>query len=841
MKKVISLLLVLCMVVSLAACSSKEEIKDDAPTPTPTTAPAKTDDSASSSDKTDDKAGSDTTEPTEAPEVEVSYTYNTTMGASPITWNPHAWEMNNESDMMSYIDMPLVDTTIADDGVNFVWVYEMADNITDVTATFADKAKYGIADDETWGRVFQIDLNPNAKWDDGTPINADTYVYSMQQLLNPEMKNYRSNTYTDGESAIYNGKLYFNNDKAGSPKYGPVVLGYDEAGTQMINPDLQSETYYLNVDEACYFFGADTISAYIAAGYESAYPSFAALSAYVGAGYVEVTDDIKAVLEALALECGDSNPTAWMEMCSGVIGTYEAIDFSEVGLVKTGDYQILYITENPLEMFYFLTSCTSNWIVKEDLYEAGKTKVENLVTTNYGTAVDNYSATGPYKVVSFEKDKQFILERNEHWYGWTDGKHEGQYQTTKIKVDIIADHNTELQLFNQGAIDDIALTSDDMTIYRMSDNLLKTDQTYTFRYIFASDIEALASLEQSANDGSNKKILSYDDFRKAISLAMDRTTLAAQATSGYKPAYYLLNYLYYYDIANNTESQYRNTDVAKKAVLDLYGITYGEGGDYATVDEGFAAVTGYDVEQARELFQSVYEQAIADGNYTDGQAININCMCSAASALTADDTKQQDLLNQFVAEATKGTGLEGKITFTFQCGAQNRYEDVANGRVEMIRGAWGGAAFYPFSTIRVYTEPDYMGGLEAIHESCGWNPSVETIDVTYDFDGDGTAETVTDTFQNWAKAIQSGGGLDADIDSRLYVLSALETGVMEAYQCIPFASETMCSLYSKQIEYATYDYNIMYGYGGIRLMTYNYTDAEWEAYVAEKGGTLNYE
>ena len=162
MKKVISLLLVLCMVVSLAACSSKEEIKDDAPTPTPTTAPAKTDDSASSSDKTDDNAGSDTTEPTEAPEVEVSYTYNTTMGASPITWNPHAWEMNNESDMMSYIDMPLVDTTIADDGVNFVWVYEMADNITDVTATFADKAKYGIADDETWGRVFQIDLNPNA-------------------------------------------------------------------------------------------------------------------------------------------------------------------------------------------------------------------------------------------------------------------------------------------------------------------------------------------------------------------------------------------------------------------------------------------------------------------------------------------------------------------------------------------------------------------------------------------------------------------------------------------------------------------------------------------------------
>ena len=26
----------------------------------------------------------------------------------------------------------------------------------------------------------------------------------------------------------------------------------------------------------------------------------------------------------------------------------------------------------------------------------------------------------------------------------------------------------------------------------------------------------------------------------------------------------------------------------------------------------------------------------------------------------------------------------------------------------------------------------------------------------------------------------------------------------------------------------------------VQYMTYNYTDAEWDAYVAEQGGTLNY-
>ena len=35
--------------------------------------------------------------------------------------------------------------------------------------------------------------------------------------------------------------------------------------------------------------------------------------------------------------------------------------------------------------------------------------------------------------------------------------------------------------------------------------------------------------------------------------------------------------------------------------------------------------------------------------------------------------------------------------------------------------------------------------------------------------------------------------------------------------------------------------NIMYGVGGLELMTYNYTDAEWTDFVASMGGTLSYE
>lgn len=745
------------------------------------------------------------------------YTYNQYMEASPTCWNPHSWEMNVDSEIMSFMEMGLVDTTIAEDGVNFEWVFEMAESIKDITAGYENKDKYGI--EEEAGRVWEIKLNKDAKWQDGTKINADTYVYSMQQLLSSDMKNYRAGNYISGDSAIYNGQAYFDNDKVGQTKY-----------KQADSKD--AAKYFINCDEATVFFG-DPISAFLEAGYDANYPTLAALKDYVGKGYVEVTAELMDTLKKLALECGDTNPDAWVEICFVEDGVFEETKWEDVGLVKVDDYTILYITQLPIDEFNFFTACLSNWIVKEDLYEANKKEIEGLTATSYGTALDNYAAYGPYKMVSFETDKQFVLTKNDEWYGWKDGKHKGQYQTTDIVYQIVPDHNTQLQLFESGKLDSVSLTADDMTKYKMSEYLLKTDETYTFRWIFASDLEALTRLEEEAGDGANKKVLYYDDFRKALSLSMDRDRFTKEATSAYKPAYFLLNSLYYYDIANDTQSIYRNTDQAKAAVLNIYDVKFTE----ETIDDEYAKITGYDVEQAKALFQSVYEQAIKDGNYTDGQAININCCVSAASSMSAEDSAQEKLMNEFVAEATKGTGFEGKITFKFSAGLEDRYGDIISGKIEMIRGAWGGAAFYPFNAMKCYTDAEYSGG---VHESCGWDPTTEKLAITYDFDKDGTAETVEDTFYNWTQAITAGGKLAEDMDARLFTLAALETGIVKQYQCVPWGTLTNCSLYSQKTTHATLDYNIMYGYGGIRLMTYEYNDAEWEAYVKEQGGTLTY-
>ena len=43
-----------------------------------------------------------------------------------------------------------------------------------------------------------------------------------------------------------------------------------------------------------------------------------------------------------------------------------------------------------------------------------------------------------------------------------------------------------------------------------------------------------------------------------------------------------------------------------------------------------------------------------------------------------------------------------------------------------------------------------------------------------------------------------------------------------------------------QINYYTEDYVFGVGRGGLKYMTYNYTDAEWADFVAEEGGSLEY-
>ena len=101
-----------------------------------------------------------------------------------------------------------------------------------------------------------------------------------------------------------------------------------------------------------------------------------------------------------------------------------------------------------------------------------------------------------------------------------------------------------------------------------------------------------------------------------------------------------------------------------RGIVNFYGLTYGEGQRYETLEEAYRACTGFDLDKARELFTIAYNKAIEQGIYTDGQNIVIN-VGAARGASTNELVKQEKKFNDFLAAGTQGTPLEGKVSVIY--------------------------------------------------------------------------------------------------------------------------------------------------------------------------------
>lgn len=156
--------------------------------------------------------------------------------------------------------------------------------------------------------------------------------------------------------------------------------------------------------------------------------------------------------------------------------------------------------------------------------------------------MENTVSYGPYKLSSFELDKEYTLTRNDNWYGYHDGNHVGQYQTDIYKVTCIADHATQVLAFEKGEIDDIALQADDLKKYGNSKYIkYGPNNGYTTKLTMNTDYEKLLS------HGTNSQVLVIPEFRQAISYSYDRKEFASSFTAAGTAGFGLINELYCYD------------------------------------------------------------------------------------------------------------------------------------------------------------------------------------------------------------------------------------------------------------------------------------------------------
>ena len=844
MKKLLSLLLVLAMLLSFAACGSNGDTKD-------------------SGDDSNKPGTPGTVDPNNIEEKEFTYkTYSSSFGNN---WNPHTWETSGDSDILSYIETPFVGMQILDsENALYQWTYEAATAVTDVTASHKeDLEKFAVnlpagktAADIDSGYVFEIKLRDTMKWEDGTPINADTYIYSMKQLLSSDMRNYRANLYYAGESAVAGGNAFYN---SGAPIYSDIaVYTYDDDGNpiDVTYESLDGKELYISMSVPCAFLGESVETIYYDYGYGRA--GYFALED--GTDFLEkyaeqanaydmipVTDANRAEVEAdlryLSLVFEDDNDAAWTEWLFYANGTGEVFEYDDtVGCYKVDDYTIIYVCESQIDFNYFLTSLTSNWIVYESLYEGGKDTTGELVTTDYATSKDKTMSYGPYKIKSFEADKQIVYVQNENWYGYdktasgylysitpfeVDGKQIQRYKTTTVVVDKMEDSAAK-EAFLKGQLTDWSVPAEDVVNYTSSEQLYKVDETYTQSFFFNTGVTALQEMDNSKGN-TNSVVLSNENFRKAFSLSIDRADWVL-STAGYKPAYALMNNLYYYNIYEDPSSSYRGSNEAMQAVCNLYGVQYGEGQPYATLKDAYESVTGYNLTEAKELMKKACGELVAAGLYKEGEAIHIRIGYKKGS-LDSSDQAAVAKMNEYINAAVEGSGF-GKVTLEAIDNINDRYGDTAKGEYAIGYGAWGGAAFYPFRNMQVYCDTEQY----SIHEAGCWDPSTEQLTLKV------KGEDVTMSWQDWSRAlIGTGPYANEDFEVKLSVTAQMEQLYLEKYYRIPLAGTTVCSMLSYQVSYYTEDYNIMYGFGGLELLQYNYDDAAWNEYVSSQGGTLSYE
>ena len=847
--KIIALLLVVLMCFTvLASCFPK---KDD------------TANNNNNNNNQGNTPGGDVEEEDELKIWESNFTYNSYSSSLGTNWNPHTWETNADSGLLSYITSPFVTMAPLDtEEGTYQWVYEMATAITDVTATHqSDLTKYKVnlgkdddgndrvASDITEGYVYEIKLNPNAKWEDGTPINADSYIYSMQQLLSSKMRNYRANLYVSGESAVAGGLAYYNSE---APIYSPVVIY--PADEPVYNVDPATTETYISLSVAPTFASYTFKVLYEDYGIisEETYKALAELQN--GYGYIPVNADTQElVMQGVVEYCSGFNfgPDVTPEMAAEayfdeflfyVSGIGDKATYDVVGCYKVDDYTINYVCQSAIDYYYFLTACTDTWLVHQETYEANMKDEGGLTVTTYNTSKDTTKSYGPYIMENFEDDKQVIFVQNPNWYGYqktesgylysiteyeVDGEQRQQYQTTKIVIDVMT-NDVAYDKFLKGDLMDYAPTADELKDYTLSDRLTRVDETYTMSFFFNTNEQVLKNLDGEGGTNKNSVVLTNINFRKAFSLAFNRADFVT-VTEGYTPAYSLMNNLYHYDIYNDPTSSYRNSDPAMQAICNLYGVKYGEGEIYKTLKEAYKSINGYNLTEAKALMKIACDELVEAGLYTAGEDIKI-VIAWKAGAMEASDNLQVEKVQQYLNAAVEGSGF-GKVTIEGVGNLSDRYGDVPAGKFAIGYGAWGGAAFYPFRNFQVYMDPSQYD----INEAGCWDPTTEKLTLVVD------GKEVTMTWQEWSNSMISGAVYaDAPNSLKLEITAMLEEEFLKTYYRIPLCGTTICSLLAYKADNYTDNYHIMYGFGGFNLMTYNYDDAGWADYVASEGGTLNY-
>ena len=795
--------------------------------------------------------------------VEGNYTMSTTFSTSPSDWNPHTYQTADDGDVYDLIASGLYGFYFDGNKTGYeVWPEMAAAYPEDVTEEVKAMAyNFGIPADATEHYAYKIRLNKNAKWNTGQQIKAYDWVESFKLLMDPDLGNYRAADQMSGSVVVAGCKNYFYQGQIAfleneiENNYGTDEL-VEGANGQFESPEGIPAYLALRYPLASYLGGNSLGDYYDYYGADAFDPAvWEQVEALADEnGLVAYTAENLALFLELIGGDGWGNETianvpSYIIFAQGFEANYP---FEKVGMFvdPTDEYAFYMVLEKPAFGFYYIYGLSA-WLVNVDAYKALMvTDPETGVTkTTYNSSLETTYSYGPYMLDLFQLDKEIDYVRNEQWFGYSDERYACLYQTSAITQAHVTESSTRKEMFLKGEILTYGLQAADYADFGNSNWLYTSPGTTLFFMVLAANEDVLKGLE---SEGINKTIICNESFRHAMSLAFNKGEFSQAVSPARAPAYSVIGA---YDIWNPTTGEkYRDTKIAKEALVEFYGYVKGEdglyhiqGSDFAyTLDEANDAINGYSPDVAKELFNAAYDEWVAAGKLNPGDKVVIEYASSSSSDFMV---KMLAELNRQLARTLEGTKLEGKVEIVESAPLGNGWSDaLKTSQSQTCLCGWRGGMLDPFGSMLYYLEPGH-----APYAKNWWKTEAQVLTLTLPVGEDGADVTISTTLSNWsliltgeAKTIDGveynfGYAQVAD-EVRLTILAEFEKVILGTDYYIPFMQDGSGFLLSKKVNYALgrEDYNAVLGRGGIAYMTYNYDDAAWDAYVAAQGGTLTY-
>ena len=881
-------------------------------------------------------------------EKDDGYTYRTYLSTSPTNWNVHNWQTSDESYVTSFTEIGLYDCILNDTKDGYKFVTEMASampvaidpDLLDESDYDAIKNKYYEKTEWSKGQVWEIALNKNACWEDGSAIKAKDYVDSMERLLNPSYANFRADSYYNGNLVLANAEAYYKNgrrtiesayselqkttngDLTNSDGYWYLNLADDNGFVSAVYGDNigdNSPNFYFFLNNSTFDSDAAEVASQRILGAAAYYmwkytdhdnsvnkskwddftkPSDASSWTYEEHKNIDIDafsdkekpiktvkvegttvtstswsdeaytlDNLKAdlgtVVKDLGRGLGNAKASWYWKLPLFANITHEKIDISsdKIGISAVNDYTLRLYLAKTISALDLKFSLTNNWLVNVNLYDKLTISTgNNARATKYATnSAENYISYGPYRLTGFEANS-ITIEKNEKWYGYTDGNHVDQFKIDRVYTRIIKDHTTAVNEFMAGNLDDIDLTKADMATYGKSGRRTTTYESYTQKISFNTKRSKLVERQSSK---LNKTVLANKNFRTGLSLALDRNSFAANATAGSKGFTGLLNDLYIANVA--TGEMYRNTEEGKSVYNMIYGTLGGQ-----TIYDGTGEATalsesacGYNKNLAIEyLVKGLKEELTSSetGHLEVGDQIDIefrvydNESENTLTVVSFITNAWTDVLNSAVNKLKEQNVISSEyytdesILKLHTQKDEDYYNSAKQGNYDMIFSIWGGAAINPYGLMQVYLDSTFVSTCEY-----GFKGEQDKENLWIDLNGNGEQDSgEVKTYHAWYKEMD--GMTEDDYDEltdatrpaweakhkrKLTILAGTEAGIVNRFEAIPLVARGTSSLTGLKFENATKTYINLVGYGGIRFMKPNYNNKEWNNFVTQNNKDLS--